>query len=349
MNTIGIKSLFSVLLLAIVLVHCKDEPAIPPPNIQPTGKGLYVVNEGTFGMGNASLSFINLEDSTSRTDIDLYKSANNLPLGDIFQSMALINNNAWLIVNNSSKIEVIATKDSKSIATIKGLKSPRYALEVGPGKVYVTDLFANAISIIDANTNTKTGGIKCNGWTEELIMAQNKVWVTNFKSHYLYVINPINDEISDSIKLAYGGSSILSDKAGKIWVLCSGDLAKNKTGGLFCINPINLSIEKQILFKSASFNPIKLKQNKANDTLYYINQGIYAMAKTEPEMPSIAKITQPSGSSFYGLTINANNGNLLVADAVDFVSRGNVFVYSNSGILLKSYKVGIVPGEFMWR
>lgn len=341
-----ILSLLICMILALFLTNCNDEPTKPPLELIPKGKGLYVINEGTYGMGNASLYFVNLEDSN--TAIDLFKAANNRPLGDIFQSMVLINNNAWLIVNNSSKIEVISTKDSKSIGTIKGLKSPRYASEVLPNKVYVTDLCSDAISIVDAITLTKTGEIKCQGWTEEMILFQNKVWVTNHNSHYLYVINPNTDKISDSIKLAYGGSSLLSDKAGKIWVLCSGDVTKNKTGGLFCINPNTLSIEKQILFNSAAFNPVKLKQNKANDTLYYINQGLFCMTKSADYMPTLPFITQPSNASFYGLTINPVNGNILVADAVDFVSRGNLFVYSPTGNLLKSYKVGIVPGEFMW-
>jgi DNA-binding beta-propeller fold protein YncE len=247
----------------VLLSNCKDEPTRTQTNSIPQGRGLFVANEGTFGMGNASLTYINLENDTLNTEEDLFKTNNNRPLGDVFQSMSLINKNAWLVVNNSGKIEVINPETSKSVATIKNLKSPRHALEVILGKVYVSDLYANAISIVDANSFTKTGEIKCKGWTEEMIVFQNKVWISNHNSDYLYIINPTTDIITDSIPLAYGGSSLLSDKEGKVWVLCSGDLIKKRTGGLFCINATTLKIEKQWLFTKDDFNPVKLKQNPA--------------------------------------------------------------------------------------
>jgi DNA-binding beta-propeller fold protein YncE len=332
----------------VLLSNCKDEPPKTQTNSISQGKGLFVANEGTFGMGNASLTYINLENDTLNSEEDLFKTNNNRPLGDVFQSMSLINKNAWLVVNNSGKIEVINPETSKSVATIKNLKSPRYALEVQPGKVYVSDLYANAISILDANSFTKTGEIKCKGWTEEMILFQDKVWITNHNSDYLYIINPSTDIITDSIALAYGGSSLVSDKDGKVWVLCSGDLLKKRTGGLFCINGTTLKIEKQWLFTKDDFNPVKLKQNPANDSLYFINQGVFGFPKTAGTIPTNPIIAQTSGSSFYGLTIQLSTGNLFISDAGDFVSRGKVLIYSPKGIFIKSYKTGVVPGEFLW-
>jgi len=332
----------------VFLSNCKDEPPKTQTSNIKSGKGLFIVNEGTFGYGNASLHHINLENDSLNNNEDLFKPNNNRPLGDIFQSMTLINNNAWLVVNNSGKIEVINPETSKSLATIKNLKSPRYALEVSPGKVYVTDIYSNSISIIDVNSFTKTGEIKCNGWTEELLLYQNKVWVTNHNSTYLYLINPITDQITDSVNLAYGGSSLLGDNDGKIWVLCSGDVLKNKTGGLFCLNPTTFKIEKQLLFISSSFNPVKLNQNPTNDSLYFINNGIYGFPKTASILPDNPFVTQPSNSAFYGLTIQPSTGNIFVGDAGDYVSRGNIRMYSPKGVFIRSYKVGVAPGEFMW-
>ncbi len=343
------SSFLCALCVSVVLLsNCKDEPPKTQTNSISQGKGLFVANEGTFGMGNASLTYINLENDTLNSEEDLFKTNNNRPLGDVFQSVSLINKNAWLVVNNSGKIEVINPETSKSVATIKNLKSPRYALEVQPGKVYVSDLYANAISIVDANSLTKTGEIKCKGWTEEMILFQDKVWVTNHNSDYLYIINPTTDIITDSIPLAYGGSSLVSDKDGKVWVLCSGDLIKKRTGGLFCINATTLKTQKQWLFSKDDFNPVKLKQNPANDSLYFVFQGIYGFPKSVSTLPSTHFIPQPSGSSFYGLTIQNSTGNLFVSDALDYVSRGKVLVYSPEGVFIKSYKAGVAPGEFLW-
>jgi len=339
----------SLILIVLFLANCKDKSTETKPSDIKQSKGFFVINEGTFTIGNASLYYINLEDESKNTDEDLFKPANNRPLGDVFQSMTIINNNAWLVVNNSGKIEVIDPSTSKSISTIKGFKSPRYALEVLPGKVYVTDIYSNSISIVDANSFAKTGEIKCKGWTEELILDKSgKVWITNHNSKFVYIADPSTDKITDSVNVAYGGSGLLTGKDGDIWVLCSGDTLKNESGGLFCINPFSMKITKQFLFDKASYNPVKLNSNRVGDSLFYIYQGIYGFPKTIVSLPQTPFITQPKGSNFYGLSINPINGNLMVADAMDFVSYGKILAYSASGTLLKSYKAGVVPGNFYW-
>jgi hypothetical protein len=337
-----------LLLLSLVFNCCKDEPKPNLVSDVKKGQGLFVVNEGTFTSGNASLYYINLSSDSLNKETDLFKLKNNRPLGDIFQSMSFINNKAWLVVNNSSKIEVINPENIASIATIKNLRSPRYSLEINTEKVYVTDLYANVIHIIDSKNYTKIGEIKCSGWTEEMIAFQNQVWVTNHHSDYVYLINTMDDKIIDSIKVAYGGSSILKDKHDVIWVLCSGDAIKKKTGGLFGINALTKKIEKQWLFTQPDFNPIKLIQNAANDSLYYIHNGIYSLSKTANILSNNPLIPQPNGSSFYGLTIQTSTGIIFVADALDYVSQGKVSLFTPKGLLIKSYKVGVNPSGFFW-
>jgi len=50
--------------------------------------------------------------------------------------MNIINGKAYLVVNNSSKIEIINPKTFKSIGTITGLRSPRYIIKQAPIKLY---------------------------------------------------------------------------------------------------------------------------------------------------------------------------------------------------------------------
>lgn len=332
----------------LVLSNC-SEPAPQKPIAEITrNAGVFVANEGTFTYGNASLYYLNLSNDSLNSNTDIFKKVNSRPLGDIFQSMALIDELLWLVVNNSGKIEIVDPKNGTSLKIIRGLRSPRYALEVSPTKVYVTDLYSQSIHIIDSKSFSVTGSIKCSGWTEELILHDGNVWVSNHERDYLYIIDPEKDQITDSIKVAYGGSSLLKDKNGLLWLLCSGDELKNRTGGLFGINPKDKKITRSWLFDKAEFNPVKLKQNPANDSLYFIFKGVYGFAKTSAQLPTNAFITQPSGSSFYGMAVNPSNGNLLIADAVDYQSRGYVRLYNAAGVIRSKYQVGVIPGEFLF-
>jgi YVTN family beta-propeller protein len=140
-------------------------------------------------------------------------------LGDVFQSIAMANGKAYFVVNNSQKIEVVDPSTYKSIATINGFTSPRYLQAVNPNKAYVTEYYANAIRIVDLNTNAIIGSIPLNGWCDEMVLVDEKVYVTNFKRDYVYIINTADDSIADSVKVVEAPLSIQVDAQHKVWVL----------------------------------------------------------------------------------------------------------------------------------
>jgi len=58
--------------------------------------------------------------------------------------MTIQGNNAYIVVNNSGKIEVVSRNDLKSVAIINGLVSPRYISFVNEKKAYVTSLYSDS-------------------------------------------------------------------------------------------------------------------------------------------------------------------------------------------------------------
>ena len=52
---------------------------------------------------------------------------------------------------------------------------------------------------------------------------------------------------------------------------------------------------------------------------------------------------------YYGLTVNPKNGDVYVADAIDYVQKGMVYRYSKECELLDQFYVGIIPGAFCWK
>jgi hypothetical protein len=340
------KYSFFVGVLLLLLTSCvKDKPNEEEENTVGTSdKGVYIINEGNFQFGNASVSYYDVDSKTLKEDV--FKTANNKALGDVAQSITLLNNKAYIVVNNSNKIEVVNAQTFVSVATISGLTSPRYFLAVNNAKAYVSDYKANAISIVDLNTNTKMGSIPCTGFTEEMVMAFGKVFVTNAFRDKVYVVNSSTDVITDSIAVGYGASSIKQDKNGKLWVLCGGDQNNVIDATLYRINPSNNSVEMYYTFPVAEY-PSKLKMNGTNDTMYYLNSGVYQMPIAASALPSSVFIMQGS-KSFYALGVDPASGVVYVADAIDYVQKSSVYRYTSKGVLLNTFKAGIISGDFVW-
>ncbi len=342
------RILFCVTASVLLFVSCKKD--IPPVSEKSTtisqgNNGVYITNEGNFQFGNAMVSYY--ADGMTDAVEDLFQPANHRPLGDVCQSIYLFNRKVYIIVNNSGKIEVVNPSTFVSTATISGLKSPRYFLPVSNSKAYISDMYANAISVVDLNSNTVTGTIPCPGQTQELLLAYGKVFVTNEHSNKLYVINSSNDMISDSIIIGYGSNSIVEDKNSKLWILCAGK-SGNPKASLHRINPVDNTIEYSWSFDKKTDSPWRLNINGGRDILYFLNKNCYGMAVTDTLLPSTELIAS-NGRNFYGLGINPNNGNIYISDAIDYVQRGKVYIYKPDGNVVTNFLAGIIPNSFYFK
>jgi len=338
--------------IAVILVSFNSCVSDLPPCSERTiiktsgSNEVYITNEGNYQFGNSGVSFYS--DGQTDAILDLFKTANNRPLGDICQSMFTLAGKTYLVVNNSGKIEVVNSGTFISEAIIKGLTSPRYFLPVSKSKAYVTDLYSNTISIINLQDNKLAGYINCNGWTEEMALIYGKAFVTNRNSDNLYVIDTQYDKLEDSIKLGYGSGWIVEDKFSKLWVLCTGDSNKKLHASLCRIDPLTLKVEQKYTFSDKSDFPSRLEINRDGDALYFINGGVFRMLISDNSLPSKPFIEQ-LGRNFYSLGVNPNNDNIYVGDAIDYVQRGKIYIYNPEGVIINTFLAGIIPGDFYFK
>ncbi len=226
--------------------------------------GIFVVNEGNFNWGNASVTFVDNQNNTVIQDI--FTKSNSRSLGDVAESMTIARNLGYLLINNSNRIEVVSLKDFKSVKTITGLHSPRYLQVVDSNKAYATNL-QNYISIIDLQTNTVSGTIKTTSWTENLIKYNQYMLVTSIGSFnepsskrvaQILVIDTKTDAIVDSIQSGKEPIGIVIDKKEKVWVLCSGGYDNFEAPSLIRINPELRIVEKVFTFTDPAQVPSRL-------------------------------------------------------------------------------------------
>jgi YVTN family beta-propeller protein len=322
-----------------VLFSCNKEDTTPN-NQGDFSNGCFILNEGNFNWGNASIDFYSFETESIKSD--LFQQANNRPLGDVFQSMIVYNQRAYLVINNSGKIEVCNPATMKSIATISGLNSPRYILPVSDIKFYVTDLYDKNVAVVNPMNLSITKKIPLKYWSEELIAANNKVFVCAMKSEFVYVINPINDQIIDSISVGYSPSSIVKGSNGNLFVLSEGSLVSPiLNSSLTELNPGNHLILNQWTLTSNGGRC--LRTNKSGSELYFIyNKDVYRYTVGSGAIPPDLLISGQA-RNFYGLNIRPDNGDIFVFDAKDYVQRGALIIYDKSGNMKKELKVGIIP------
>jgi YVTN family beta-propeller protein len=334
----------TITVFALLFNSCSlldDDGGITPPGFL-DARGVFIVNEGNFMAGNGSLSFYSFDSSKIYNDI--FSEANSRPLGDVPNSMVIRNGKVYVVVNNSGKIEVCDARTIKSAGSLSGLDSPRNLLVASGEKAYVTSLFSDSITIINLGTKTVTGSIKTRRSTEAAALVSDKAYFSCWYSgNEVLVVNTLNDKLLDSIEVGREPESMVVDKYGKLWVLCSGSYAGDDLPELVSINTVTDQVDRKYTFPSKDQHPSSLRINTTGDTLYFINGGIFRMPVSDDSLPAEA-ITEPEGRIFYKLAVLSPGKGFLATNVVDYQQRGYLLFINSCGQVTDSVRTGIIPG-----
>ena len=353
----GRESCKGLIALLLILVSCvKDKPPAIINTVPADKRGVYIICEGQYTAGNASLYFYNpAKDSVYG---DLYQGANGQPLGDVFQSMTMIGDKFFLCINNSSKVVVINTSDLKTVASI-AVPYPRYLLQVDNNRAYVSSLYSSKVYIINTQSYTVTDSINLpHSNTESMCLAGTDAFICTWDtaSHSIYKVETGSNSISQAIMV--GGAApqeVLTDKDQTLWVL-SGNQPLGKQAILTHIEPITGTIIQSFSFPAAA-DPIKPVFNATKDTLYFIEvnynggvtyNGIYRMGIYEHSLPANPLIQAKKNEYFYALGVDPLTGLIYVGDPIDFQQRGPIYVYNRDGVQVNSFLSGKGPGHFFF-
>jgi len=340
-----LKSQFGFPALFLILISCND-PAESPALYS---NGVFISCEGTFNASNASVSFYSY--ATDSLYNNIFKTANSRSLGDVAQSITVYENMAFIVVNNSNKIEVVNASDFREIATITEVSSPRY-LVISNDKAYVSCWGDHSIAIIDLKSYEVIKRIPAGIGPEKMIVYDNKLFVANTNAYdytlddsTLTIIDMNRDELLTNINIgAYNPVDLELDRLGNLWVLCRGrmnwDSFDQTPSYLVKVNPEDLKVLASYeLFADA--HPANLSINPDRDRLLYgiffLRSGIFEVSVDDPGQGELFLDIFP-----YGFDIHQEKGELFVTHAAaDFVSNGTLERYSPEGNLLESYTSGI--------
>lgn len=339
-----IKPIVSFIFIAHFLLlasSCdKDNKLEEPPII--TQSGLFVVCEGNFNWGNASItSYDNNSDVTTH---DYFQLVNNFSLGDVAQSIFETEDNYYIVVNNSAKIEVVKKNGFTYQLSIFGFESPRYFQAINDSLAYVSDLYANKVNVVNYTNGNIINSVDVNGWSEQMVIVEDSVYVSLYSAKSIAIINTLNHQLIYEIPLALSPTSIRKDKNGKLWVL------SNEYEGssiLYKIDLSNRQIEDEWQFEvENTLIQIALPED-ANFIYLLRSEGeLYKFPIIGSEI--VSPLFTASFENAYGLNVN-DEGDIFICEAFDFVQNGMVKKYNESGVVVKTIESGIGPNSIIFR
>ncbi|MDY0302634.1 MAG: YncE family protein [Candidatus Moranbacteria bacterium] len=334
-----------------------EEDVLPFSPIDLYGsRGVFIINEGNYLYGNASLSYYDID--SGEVINELFALANRVPLGDVAYSMQIYHDKAYIVVNNSGCIHVVDANTLQHKATIENLPSPRHILFLSDDKAFVSDLYARAISVINPQTYEVIGSIQTGDTSqpnirhssEYLIKAEGKVFTNSWSyDNHVLVVDIDEQKVVDTIKVGVQPLAMAKDKNNNIWVINDGGYSGNPAGheipSLMRINTQTHRVELSINFSSITDNVGQIATNPAGDSLYYICNHLYAMHVDDVNLPTEPLIHR-NGRNLRALAIDPITGDIYLSDASDFMSEGTMYRFTSKGLPVDTIGVGIIPGNF---
>lgn len=342
---------------ALSLTGCMEwEYDTSGENFNERGRGLFIVNEGNFQYGNASLSYY--DPATNEVLNEVFFRANGMKLGDVAQSMTVFNGKGWIVVNNSHVIFAIDLITFRETGRIENLTSPRYIHFLSDERAYVTQLWDNRIFIVNPRKNEITGYIHVpgmtmeSGSTEQMVQYGKYVFCNCWSyQNSIIKIDTETDEVVDRLTLGIQPTSLVIDKYDKLWTITDGGYEGSPYGyeapSLYRIDAATFTVENQWKFKFGDA-PSEVQLNGERNKLFWINDDIWSMDVNADALPSVPFL-EYGGTRYYGLTIDPTNGEVYVADAIDYQQQGMIYRFSPEGKLIDKFFVGITPGAFCWK
>ena len=379
------KKLFFLLACAVALTmsSCKPDPLPDDPipddpipdttivsndTIEPAfllPKGVFVLNEGNFTYANASLTFYDPDMDTVTNN--LFYRVNNAPIGDVGQSLAMIEGKLYIVVNNSNYIYKVDANtivcDTTQPYMITNFVQPRFMLPVAPNKAYVSDLASTELWVINPQDMTHTGTISMGKSTETMVQVGHEVYVTNWSKVYVpdmenntvQVVDATNDIKVADITVGKEPNSMVADKNGYVWVLCEGatwDYLEAESPTLWKIDPMTKQATCMVTFEESAIN---LAIDPTGSYLYYVRGGDWGTRAGDLHRVSIDNPTvedsfviPAEGRMFYKVAVNPNNGDIYLTDAKNYTTNGTVYRYSADGVQLGSFDAGLIPGFMLF-
>lgn len=323
------------------------------------GNVAYVLNEGSFGNNNTSVSAIDFTDGTSY--YFQFAAANGRNLGDTGQDILRYGGKIYIAVSGSNTIEVVDGNSLTSVKTIKpqdGKPGTPRGLAASDGKVYVS-LYDGYVAKIDTTSLAIVDSIAVGPNPEELTIANGNLYVAvsdglNYNEGYAngkYVskIGLDSFKVASKIDVIVNPCRMASDKSGNVFVISCGNyydipstvqkIDKNDSVSVVGKATYMTCFENTLYTINAPYGATTIEYVSYNTTSGSVESTSF-ISGTADEMPS-----NPTCVS-----VNPKNGNILVGSyltASDYLSNGYVYEYAGGSFKTK-YNAGVGPRKIVY-
>ncbi len=331
------------ILMALATAACDVTEPDEQGAVPAATAGIYVLCEGVWGQGNASLWY----SSTSFDSVsgNIVNALTGEDLGDTGQSLYQHDNILYIVLNASNKIVMLdLSGDTIAVAGSVDLPgaSPREMVIVGD-RAYVSAWNLAGLAVIDLITNSVDDTIPLGGLPEDVLasgshlyvaMTMDEYWVADNK---VLVVDVTTNTVTDTLIVGNGPNQLLLQN-GQLYVARQW---YDDTGSQRGITRVDLNSGMITIVDWGTGGGIDI---------FTIDGQLYSatgegVVSVNPDLTIGA--ASYAGSLPIAYSAGTDGSHILIGSISDYESPGEVAVYEIDGTLVETFNVGVNPGSFL--
>lgn len=337
-------------------------------------QGMFILCEGNYGKNNSTLDYLNF--TTGLYYPNVFESGfmkDSKKMGDTGNDIKYYKGKLWIVINASNKVIVVNPVNGKIEKEINNIINGRHLVYYN-GFVYVSAYYnakfnkvisKGTVYKINADDYTITGQVDVGYQPENMDIVKDRLYVANSGGYngsndigYDHTISVIDINTFKVIKTidvkSVNLNELKADKNGNLWVTSQGkydpttysmvgaNITEISTEGEilnhFDVSAANLVINDNNLYYTVSSSKQPVQLNVIDTNTGKIIEKNLLKNNSQSQLP----ITTCAAA------INPSNKNIYLADAKDYISAGEIFVYDKNGKYLSTIKnnlIGITPAH----
>jgi hypothetical protein len=344
--------------LALAICACRDDPSSPDTTSAavPAAKGVYILHEGNFGDANgARLALYDLTRDT--VSVDVVEGANSgQHLGSTGDDMVLYRDRLYILMSGSENIVILSTADNHIIHSMyyPGRTPHSMVLDSVRGRLYVTELYRNAVISVDLTTLNIVDTVAVGANPQEMLLDGDALYVCNSgygADHTVSVLtlSPLN--VAKTLTIGTGPTGITKAGDGSIVVACTGNPygVPATPGSIYRIEAATRAVKDSVVLSENLWGTLCAG---TNGDVYCIGvtPGSYYGGPVHRFVTSSRTLTMAVISgTFYSMAVDASSGDVYAADAKNFSSQGEVRILSSSLTAKRTIQVQRGPAVFAFK
>jgi len=341
-----------------LLTSCVQTPSDPNGGAETiVPGGVYTVCEGLWQQNNASLSYRDPNGTTLR---DAYRSVNGgEPLGDTPTDIVVLGDTLIISVSTSRELIMVHRGSGEVIKrqTIGATEQP-YRMALAGERLYVSCLNSDVVIEFDAKTLERTTqNIPVGPAPEGVAVSGQKLYVAvsglgDLRSgeplaSTLQILRRSDMTVVGEVDSLWNVADVVADPDRQlVWATYRHFASEpDSLGGIVAID----TRADTIVLRRSYASPTRMALDQATGTVYLLHQdGIESIQPDGAWRRVVGHASSDGNDIWYALWLHPVTGQLYVGNARNYVTDGEVLIYSVQGALVDRYPVGLNPTAFAY-